>query len=364
MTGFYHRRRFLEVLTDRLDEPARGGVRAVAYIRPDKFGDIEDQIGPIASEEILVQIAEQLRSLTQPNDLYGRFGGQVFAMLLERGTLRDIEAWAKNACKQIAAKIFEVAHNTLSATCTIGLAEVGPGNGRHGSSDGRGEARKPARPRARRQSSHPRGNLGRKHACAALRRDLGAGDQGGPHGKPVPPRPPPDRAPRRRAADPIRHRHPHDRRPRQRGAGNGFHARRRPQPAAAFDRPLGNRREPRVLREAQARLRIREALERVRHRQDLARVAQQSGGEQRRAADASRLSGERGRRYAISDSDEDACGTAQEARLFVCNRAFRHRSRFAARACANADAISENRRLADAEPGDEPATPGSGPRRS
>ncbi len=128
MTGFYHRRRFLEVLTDRLDEPARGGVRAVAYIRPDKFGDIEDQIGPIASEEILVQIAEQLRSLTQPNDLYGRFGGQVFAMLLERGTLRDIEAWAKNACKQIAAKIFEVAHNTLSATCTIGLAEVGPGN--------------------------------------------------------------------------------------------------------------------------------------------------------------------------------------------------------------------------------------------
>jgi diguanylate cyclase (GGDEF)-like protein len=127
MTGFYHRRRFLEVLTDRLDAGARTGVRAVAYIRPDKFGDIEDQIGPIASEEILVQIAELLRALAQPNDLYGRFGGQVFAMLLERGTLRDVEAWAQHACKQIAARIFEVAHNTLSATCTIGLAEVGPG---------------------------------------------------------------------------------------------------------------------------------------------------------------------------------------------------------------------------------------------
>jgi multidomain signaling protein FimX len=130
MTGFYHRRRFLEVLTDRLDGPPRHGVRAIAYIRPDKFGEIEDQIGLIASEDILVQIAEVLRSLTQPPDLYGRFGGQVFTMLLERGTVRDIEAWAQYACARIAERVFEVEHNTLSATCTIGLAEVGPGKER------------------------------------------------------------------------------------------------------------------------------------------------------------------------------------------------------------------------------------------
>ena len=126
MTGFYHRRRFLEVLTDRLDTAPRS-IRALAYIRPDKFGDIEDQIGPIASEEILVQMAEELRSLAHPGDLYGRFGGQVFTMLLDRGTLRDIEAWAQNAVARIAARIFEVAPHTLSATCTIGLAEIGPG---------------------------------------------------------------------------------------------------------------------------------------------------------------------------------------------------------------------------------------------
>jgi len=78
-------------------------------------------------EEILVQMAEELRSLAHPGDLYGRFGGQVFTMLLDRGTLRDIEAWAQNAVARIAARIFEVAPHTLSATCTIGLAEIGPG---------------------------------------------------------------------------------------------------------------------------------------------------------------------------------------------------------------------------------------------
>ncbi len=129
-TGFYHRRRFLEVLTDRLDAGGSRGVRVLAYIRPDKFREIEEQIGPLASEDILIQIAEELRALTQPNDIYGRFGGQVFTLFLERGTLRDVEAWAHNALARIAGRIFESQHNTLSVTCTIGLAEVGPTTGR------------------------------------------------------------------------------------------------------------------------------------------------------------------------------------------------------------------------------------------
>ncbi|HET7607721.1 MAG TPA: EAL domain-containing protein [Gammaproteobacteria bacterium] len=124
-TGFYHRRRFLEVLTDRLDQKG-AGVRVLAYIRPDKFRELEEQIGPLATEDVLVQIAEQLRDLLQPNDLAGRFGGQVFTLFLERGTLRDVEAWAQSALARIAGRIFESAHNTLSVTCTIGLAEVGP----------------------------------------------------------------------------------------------------------------------------------------------------------------------------------------------------------------------------------------------
>ena len=126
-TGFYHRRRFLELLTDRLDSKAQGGVRALAYIRPDKFREIEERVGPVSSEDLLVQLAEQLRAHAHSHDLYGRFGGQMFTMFIERGNLRDVEAWAQNVVARIAERIFEVNHNTLSITCTIGLAEVGPG---------------------------------------------------------------------------------------------------------------------------------------------------------------------------------------------------------------------------------------------
>jgi diguanylate cyclase (GGDEF)-like protein len=130
VTGFLHRRRFVEMLTDQLEHRPRNGIRALAYIRPDKFGEIKNEVGTLASEEILIQLAEVLRNHTYENDLYGRFGGNVFTILLERGTLRDIEAWAENVLSTISDHIFEVAKNTISITCTIGLSEVGPGTDR------------------------------------------------------------------------------------------------------------------------------------------------------------------------------------------------------------------------------------------
>ena len=124
MTGFYHRRHFVEMLTERLKSNPHGGVRALAYLRPDNFGDIKDDIGPLASEDVLIQLAEVLRGLTQPNDIYGRFGGVVFTVLLERGTLRDVEAWAENVITTISDHLFEITEKTVSVTCTLGLTEV------------------------------------------------------------------------------------------------------------------------------------------------------------------------------------------------------------------------------------------------
>jgi diguanylate cyclase (GGDEF)-like protein len=130
ITGFYNRRRFIELLTDRLDKSPQGGMRALAYIRPDKFGEIEDEVGPLASEEIIVQLAQLLRSVAHDNDVCGRFGGTVFTMVVERGTLRDVEAWAEHVVTRIRAHLFDVASKSLSLSCTVGIAEIGQGTDR------------------------------------------------------------------------------------------------------------------------------------------------------------------------------------------------------------------------------------------
>ena len=125
-TGLYHRCRLIQIIEERLHGGSASGTRALAFIRPDKFAEVAASVGPIASEELLVQFADLLREAAHGNDVCGRFGGTEFAVWVERGTIRDIEAWAEGVVSSVAESIFECAKKTLSLTCTIGLADVGP----------------------------------------------------------------------------------------------------------------------------------------------------------------------------------------------------------------------------------------------
>jgi EAL domain-containing protein (putative c-di-GMP-specific phosphodiesterase class I) len=80
------------------------------------------RLGPLGSEELLVQFAQQFRGFMQDHDLYGRLGGTIFAALLERGTPRDLEAWGESFVEKISSTVFEVTGKSLSVTCTVGMA--------------------------------------------------------------------------------------------------------------------------------------------------------------------------------------------------------------------------------------------------
>ncbi len=113
--------------SERLGEPVKGGVRLIAYIKPDKFASIQSDIGILASEDFLAGFADLLRDQLTPGDLAGRFGGNTFVVLLERGTQRDVEAWGEHVVKKIASQVFQVADKSFSATCTVGLGLIPPG---------------------------------------------------------------------------------------------------------------------------------------------------------------------------------------------------------------------------------------------
>ncbi len=125
-TGFYQRHYFLERLTGRMATQQEGGIRALAYLRPDHFARVQSDVGLLGTEALLMRLAELLRELTQPGDLYGRFGGTMFTVLLERGTMTDVQAWANQLRKAVANQVFEVETQSTSMTCTIGLCEVRP----------------------------------------------------------------------------------------------------------------------------------------------------------------------------------------------------------------------------------------------
>ena len=123
-TGFLHRRYFIEKLRARLAEPAKGGVRCLVYIEPDKYDALYEELGVLAGEDFLSDFARLLREQVQPGDLSGRFGGQGFMMLVERGNTQDVEAWSEHVVHKVATEVFQAGAKSLSTTCTVGLGPV------------------------------------------------------------------------------------------------------------------------------------------------------------------------------------------------------------------------------------------------
>ncbi len=123
-TGVLHWKYFMEDIQAQLAEPARGGVRYLAYVKPDKFAAIQTDIGIQRSEEFLASLAEMLREQLAPKDLIGRLGGNAFVVLLERGNERDVEAWAEQVVGKTAKHVFQAGEKSFSATCTVGLSVI------------------------------------------------------------------------------------------------------------------------------------------------------------------------------------------------------------------------------------------------
>ena len=121
---FFHRAQFLERITKRLKRKPASGTHCLVYIKPDRFGELKDKIGILASEEMLGLFAEEVRKRMHPRDVAGRFEGTSVMILLERGTARDAQVWGKQLVDHIGDMTFEVEDKSTSMTCTVGACAV------------------------------------------------------------------------------------------------------------------------------------------------------------------------------------------------------------------------------------------------
>ncbi|MGB5333529.1 MAG: EAL domain-containing protein [Woeseiaceae bacterium] len=121
---FFHRAQFLERITKRLKRKPASGTHCLVYIKPDRFGELKDKIGILASEEMLGLFAEEVRKRMHPRDVAGRFEGTSIMILLERGTARDAQVWGKQLVDHIGNMTFEIEDKSTSLTCTVGACAV------------------------------------------------------------------------------------------------------------------------------------------------------------------------------------------------------------------------------------------------
>jgi EAL domain-containing protein (putative c-di-GMP-specific phosphodiesterase class I)/GGDEF domain-containing protein len=123
-TGLLMRRPLLDAIGVRIAGPPAGGVRFMALVRPDKFAELEKDVGARQSEQLVAEYATLLKSHLGPNDIAGRFAGVSFLALIERGNPHDVEAWAEQVLERFSQHVSTFGQRTVHSSCTVGMTAV------------------------------------------------------------------------------------------------------------------------------------------------------------------------------------------------------------------------------------------------
>lgn len=125
LTGLATRVVFLDVLGQRLAEgkERRGGPGfAVVYLDLDRFKIVNDSMGHVAGDELLVQVSRRLESCLRDGDALARLGGDEFAVLLS--SLTDFQQASAIAFRiqETLGAAFPVSGRDVFTTASIGIA--------------------------------------------------------------------------------------------------------------------------------------------------------------------------------------------------------------------------------------------------
>ncbi|OQW75623.1 MAG: hypothetical protein BVN35_08210 [Proteobacteria bacterium ST_bin11] len=129
LTGAYNRRYFMDCAHDEFDRAVRySRVLAVIAIDIDNFKLINDKYGHATGDNVLIALTKTIESSLRPADIFARFGGEEFFLLLPETALEE----AGNVAERLLVAIANLQvpadgiADSLAFTVSIGVAERNP----------------------------------------------------------------------------------------------------------------------------------------------------------------------------------------------------------------------------------------------
>jgi diguanylate cyclase (GGDEF)-like protein len=122
LTNLANRAMFNDRLAAAMAEPAHRDRLAVLFIDLDRFKAINDNLGHLAGDEVLVQVAERISASVRPADLVARLGGDEFTVLLEDSPDEtDARAVAGRIMDALALPM-QIMGREIVVTASVGIA--------------------------------------------------------------------------------------------------------------------------------------------------------------------------------------------------------------------------------------------------
>ncbi len=123
LTGAFNRRYFVEDGARLLAHCRQGGEPvALLLLDIDHFKVVNDSWGHAAGDEALRRVCEACQQRLRPGDLFARWGGEEFILLLPGATQEDALAVAERLRAGVAAVQLEVTRAGFGVTLSVGVA--------------------------------------------------------------------------------------------------------------------------------------------------------------------------------------------------------------------------------------------------
>lgn len=128
LTFLFNRRMIVRELQDEVLRAERyNNTLSISIIDVDKFKLVNDTYGHPAGDEVLKQVACQLRDHIRHPDTVGRYGGEEFLILLPSSDAKAATEQAIRLGKKIREMVVTIKEHELKVTVSIGIAQFKAG---------------------------------------------------------------------------------------------------------------------------------------------------------------------------------------------------------------------------------------------
>lgn len=94
--------------------------RALLFLDLDNFKSINDKLGHIFGDKIIIEMSKRVNSLLVEDDLIARIYGDEFAVLLKRNTIIEIDQVTKDIIETVSEN-YNIDGISIKCSCSIGL---------------------------------------------------------------------------------------------------------------------------------------------------------------------------------------------------------------------------------------------------
>ncbi|USI72626.1 putative bifunctional diguanylate cyclase/phosphodiesterase [Sphingomonas morindae] len=119
LTGLPNRSAFAEAVEDVV---GGAGPHAVLLVDLARFSRINESLGVMAGDEVIITVARRLLSTLRTGDLLARVGGDEFGMLLQLDRGADDAMAAARRIREVLAAPFRLSGFEIGLECAIGMA--------------------------------------------------------------------------------------------------------------------------------------------------------------------------------------------------------------------------------------------------